>query len=99
MTQIDPFASFQKDPIPSFTRHALITPSDDDDLPVRPMAIRNIGVVYDSVRQQNPAAVIVRDEEGNDIEYWLEYGEYLFFRPLRILETGTTEGAILVAYW
>lgn len=62
------------------SRHYVITPSDSEDLPVRPRALF---VLADG-------NLVVRDELGVDITYPVTAGTLLTFRAVRILATGTT---------
>lgn len=62
------------------SRHFAITPSDTEDLAVRPCAI------YCNVAGN----AVIRDEDGTDLTYALVVGQILPFRGVRILATGTT---------
>jgi|GEM_PF-1409536 len=98
MTQVDPFAGFQSGPIPLYKHHARIQPSDDEDLPVRPLAIRCLGT-DDEPRGLAGGYITVRDEDGTDFQYFLEYGEYLHLRAVRVLATGTDSHVVFMSYW
>lgn len=78
--QSDPFKSFPVRRESPAVSHFPITPSDTDDLPLRPRVFRaDVG-----------GTVTARDESGVDITYTLVDGETLIFSPVRILATGTT---------
>jgi hypothetical protein len=65
-------------------RHFLIVPSDTEDLPKRPRAIRIL----------TDGNLVVRDVDGVDIAYPVTAGEIFVFRGVRILATGTTATAV-----
>jgi len=62
-------------------RHAVITPADGTDIPFYPKAV---------VCGATAGTVVVTDKDGIDATYWLEAGQTLPTRPVRIKDTGTT---------
>ena len=60
--------------------HWPITPNDAANLPLRPRAIFCVA----------DGTIVMRDEGGQDLSYPMTAGQYLPFRPVRILATGTT---------
>lgn len=62
------------------TRHALVVPDDDNDLPWQPRTIYCAAT----------GDVVMRDEFGTDLTYPMVAGQFLVFRPARILATNTT---------
>jgi len=67
--------------------HYLISPSDGDDLPVRPRAIY----------VNTAGTAVLQDNDGEAVSYALAAGTVLSIRPTRVLATGTT--AQLVAWY
>lgn len=86
MTQVDPFKSMATaldSPAPDFY---LITPSNSDQLPVRPRAIR-VGIAGD---------VMATGPGGEDVLFANCYaGELLPIRPVQIKATGTTASKLV----
>ena len=62
------------------SRQFAITPDDDNDLPF----------VTRALYCRADGDVVVRDEAGTDLPYTMVQGDYLPFRAVRILSTGTT---------
>ena len=87
MSQIDRFKNSSTGISGPATSHAAITPSDNDDIPVRPRSIYCNGA----------GTAVIRDATGTDISYDLTAGQILPFRGVRILATGTT--ATVVGWW
>ena len=85
---IDTFQSLSSSLENPAERHFPITPSDADNLPVRPRALR-IG---------SPGVVVLRDEAGQDVSYGVAAGEILTFRAVQVRATGTTAGDIVGWY-
>jgi hypothetical protein len=69
-------------------RHFTITPDDDADLSIVPRAIRVGGA----------GNVVIRDGAGTDVTYAVTAGEVLTFRPVRVLDTGTTATGLVGWY-
>lgn len=67
--------------------HAPITPSDSQDLPLRPR------VLY----CQTAGSAVIRDRAGNDLTYTLAAGQILPISAVRVLATGTS--ATLTGWW
>lgn len=67
--------------------HYAITPSDTDDLPVRPRA----------VYVNSGGTAVLQDNDGEAVSYDVVAGMVLSMRPMRVLATGTT--AQLVAWY
>ena len=67
--------------------HYAITPSDTDDLPVRPRA----------VYVNSGGTAVLQDHDGEAVSYDVVAGMVLSMRPMRVLATGTT--AQLVAWY
>jgi hypothetical protein len=61
-------------------RHFPISPDDVTDLTIVPRALRIGGA----------GTLVLRDATGEDVTYTCVAGEVLTFRPVRVLETGTT---------
>lgn len=85
---IDTFHSYTSSLESPAERHFNVTPSDVDDLPVRPRALR-IG---------SAGVVVLRDEAGQDVSYGVAAGEILTFRAIQVRATGTTAGDIVGWY-
>lgn len=68
--------------------HFAIIPSDTDDLPIRPRAIR-VG---------EGGTLVLRDALQTEISYTVMAGEVLVFRALRVMATGTTATNIVGWY-
>jgi hypothetical protein len=81
MAQPDPFAELSKGRTTIAETHAVITPADGADLPFYPKAV---------VCGATAGTVVVTDKAGVDATYWLEAGQTLPIRPVRIKATGTT---------
>lgn len=77
---MDTFSTFEPGLSDVASRHFAITPSDDDDLAIRPRGL------YCTVAGN----AVIRDELGVDITYPLTVGQILPFRGVRILATNTT---------
>lgn len=63
-----------------FTVHFLITPSNTENLPERPRA----------VRCEVAGTAVLVDERGTALSYTLEVGEVISGRIVRVNATGTT---------
>jgi len=83
----DPFAGVASGASGPATRQFAVTPSDSDDLALRPRAL-----VF-----QTDGAAVVRDEAGTDVTYSRYAGDVLPIRAVRVLATGTT--ATLVGWF
>jgi len=83
----DPFASYALGVTGPAQRHYRVTPSDTEDLPVRPRALKCIAA----------GDVVVVDEGGVDETYPMLAGDELIFRAVRVKATGTT--ATVVAWY
>ena len=77
---IDRFATYSPSLEGPADYHFGIVPSDTQDLPIRPRAIRIGG----------EGIVVLRDKAGVDVSYAVVAGEALPVRCIRVLATGTT---------
>ena len=77
---MDEFSELKKGLTSPATRHFVILPDDNADLPTLPR------VIY----CQSAGTVVIRDEAGVDLTYNLGAGDRLDFRGVRVLSTGTS---------
>lgn len=80
----DPFGSYSQGMTSPAVRHYEITPSDSEELPIRPRAL------YCTVAGD----AVIRDELGTDVTYPLSAGEVLPIRATQVLATGTTASLV-----
>lgn len=84
MPQHDPFSSQQRSLTSPANKHITLTPSDGQDLPLRPRVLR---VLTDGT-------LSLRDDSGVIVSYAVSAGETLLFSPRGIEATGTTATAV-----
>ncbi len=77
---MDEFATFTKGLTSPATKHFVITPDDDADLPILPR------VIY----CQAEGTIVVRDSAGETLPYAMTAGDRIDFRGVRVMRTGTT---------
>ena len=81
----DTFANLSKGLGSPATDWFAITPDDNNDLAVRPRAIR-VGIAG--------TITVVGDSRGSGVSFTVAAGEILPLRPLRVMATGTSAGEI-----
>ena len=77
---MDEFQSFTKGLTSPATKHFLIVPDDNADLPILPRAIYC----------EAEGTIAIQDSEGTTLSYTLGSGERLDFRGVRVMSAGTT---------